>query len=70
MDRDMVAAINKSIKGLARFASSKGLAGEAMVQECGRKEPVILKVDASKLSRYQQRLNRTFEPNAYPSAFM
>ena len=70
MDRDVVAAMNISIKGLARFASSKGLAGEAMVQESGRKEPVILKVDASKLSRYQQRLNRTFEPNAYRSVFM
>jgi putative transposase len=61
MDRDVVAAMNISIKGLA---------GEAMVQESCMKEPVILKVDASKLSRYQQRLNRTFEPNAYRSVFM
>jgi len=50
MDRDVVAAMNISIKGLARFASSKGLAGEAMVQESGSKELVILRVDASKLS--------------------
>ncbi|MGI0015057.1 MAG: zinc ribbon domain-containing protein [Nitrososphaera sp.] len=51
MDRDVVAAMNLSIKGLARFASSKGLAGEAMVQESGSQEPVILKVDASKSIR-------------------
>lgn len=49
MDRDVVAAMNLSIKGLARFASSKGRAGEAMKGnlEC---DPVILRVDASKLS--------------------
>jgi putative transposase len=50
MDRDVVAAMNISIKGLARFASSKGLAGEAMVQEFGSKEPIILKVDACRLT--------------------
>jgi putative transposase len=50
MDRDVVAAMNISIKGLQRFCSSKGLAGEAMVQESGRREPVILRVDASKLA--------------------
>jgi hypothetical protein len=50
MDRDVVATMNISIKELARFGSSKGLAGEAMVQESGRKEPVILRVDASKLA--------------------
>ena len=50
MDRDVVAAMNISIKGLARFASSQGLAGEVMVLESSRKEPVIRRVDASKLT--------------------
>ena len=55
MDRDVVAAMNISIKGLARFASSKGLAGEAMKGNLER-DPVILRVDASKLtSRYVNR---------------
>ena len=49
MDRDVVVAMNISIKGLARFASSKGLAGEAMKGNV-EKEPLILRVDASKLS--------------------
>ncbi|MCI0563208.1 MAG: transposase, partial [Nitrososphaera sp.] len=48
MDRDVVAAMNLSIKGLARFASSKGLAGEAM--KGNPTIPVILRVDASKLA--------------------
>ncbi len=48
-DRDVVAVMNQSLRGLLRFSSSKGGAGEAMVQESGSKEPVILKVDASKL---------------------
>jgi transposase len=47
MDRDVVAAMNISIKGLARFASSQGLAGEAM--KGNPTIPVILRVDASKL---------------------
>jgi putative transposase len=48
-DRDIVAAMNLSIKGLSRFASSKGFAGEAMKGNM-EKEPLILGVDASKLS--------------------
>jgi putative transposase len=48
-DRDIVAAMNLSIKGLSRFASSKGFAGEAMKGNM-EKEPLILRVDASKLS--------------------
>jgi putative transposase len=58
MDRDVVAAMNLSIKGLARFASSKGLAGEAMKGNLER-DPIILRVDASKLTftlRGQQNL--------------
>lgn len=46
-DRDVVAVMNISYRGLLRFGSSQGLADEAMVQESGT--PVILKVDASKL---------------------
>jgi len=49
MDRDVVAAMNLSVKGLARFASSKGLAGEA-VRGNPKTAPVILRVDASKLT--------------------
>jgi hypothetical protein len=41
--------MNLSIKGLSRFASSKGFAGEAMKGNV-EKEPLILRVDASKLS--------------------
>jgi len=48
MDRDVVAAMNISIRGLARFASSKGLAGEAM--KGNPTTTVILRVDASKLA--------------------
>ncbi len=46
MDRDVLAAMNLSIKGLARFASSKGLAREAMKRN-PMTAPVILRVDAS-----------------------
>jgi putative transposase len=56
MDRDIVAIQNISYRGCMRFrqssSSCKGEAGEAMVQEREQKtEPLILKVDASKLSR-------------------
>jgi hypothetical protein len=50
MDRDVVAAMNIASKGLARLASSQGLASEAMVQESDSKAPAILRVDASKLT--------------------
>jgi len=54
MDRDVVGAMNLSIKGLARFASSKeGLAGEAMKGNVDR-EPLILRVDASKLGFHKK----------------
>jgi putative transposase len=51
-DRDVVAAMNLPIKGLARFASSKGLAGEAMKGNVDDARPLILRVEASKLSLY------------------
>jgi len=55
MDRDVVAAMNLSVKGLARFASSQGLAGEAM---SGNPDmPVILRVDASKLGLRQKKVD-------------
>lgn len=50
MDRDVAAATNLSIKGWQRFCHSQGAADEAMVQELGSKEPIILKVDAAKLN--------------------
>ena len=49
-DRDIVAAMNLSLKGLLRFGSSKGIADEAMRGNV-EKEPLILRVDAMKLGR-------------------
>lgn len=49
-DRDVVASMNIAYKGWARFIHPKGDANEAMVQERGTtQEPLILKVNASKL---------------------
>jgi hypothetical protein len=47
--RHIEVAMDLSIKGLPRFLSSKGLAGEAMKGNV-EKEPLILRIDASKLS--------------------
>lgn len=58
LDRDVIAAMNIAYKGLSRFDSPQGAAGEAMVQESGSKEPVILKVDAAKLG-FRHRLPKT-----------
>jgi putative transposase len=55
IDRDIVAAMNIASRGLARFASSKGLAGEAM--KGNPTTPVILRVDASKLTYRRQRIS-------------
>jgi putative transposase len=52
MDRDMVAAMNLSVRGLTRFASSQGAAGEAM--KGNPTTPVILRVDAAKLCLWHQ----------------
>ena len=46
-DRDLVAVMNISRRGWARFAQSKGAGSEAMVQEPD--DAVILKVDPAKL---------------------
>ena len=62
MDRDVVAAMNLSIRGRSFLAKSKeefirpqGLAGEAMKGNV-EKEPLILRVDASKLGfRHQSK---------------
>src|SRR5207244_1343921 len=63
MDRDMVAAMNLSIKGRSRFERSQGAAGEAM--KGNPTMPVILRVDAAKLClRDQPRLDRTTETKA------
>jgi putative transposase len=54
-DRDVVAVMNISYRGWLRFSQSKGEAFEAMVQERGGSMvPLLLKVDASKLSSRQQ----------------
>ncbi|MGI0024334.1 MAG: zinc ribbon domain-containing protein [Nitrososphaera sp.] len=50
IDRDVVAAMNLAIKGRSRFERSKGLAGEAMKGNPESVMPVILRVDASKLT--------------------
>jgi putative transposase len=50
-DRDLVAVLNISRRGRVRFARSKGVGVEAMVQEPGSVAPVILKVDPTKLTR-------------------
>lgn len=47
--RHIEVAMDLSIKGLPRFLSSKGLAGEAM-KGIVEKEPPFLRIDASKLS--------------------
>lgn len=59
MDRDVVAAMNLSIKGLARFASSQGAAGEA--RKGNPETPVILRVDAAKLSRCQRKVGKVVQ---------
>lgn len=50
MDRDVIAAMNIARKGASVFVRPQGPAGEAMVQEPGSVTPVILKVDAGKLT--------------------
>jgi putative transposase len=52
MDRDVVAVMNLSIKGRSWFEPSQGLAGEAMKRNPTM--PVILRVDACKLSYRKQ----------------
>lgn len=49
LDRDVIAVMNQSLRGLPWFGSSKCDASEAMVQESGAL-PIILKVDASKFN--------------------
>ncbi len=49
MDRDVVAAMNISYKGLQRFCNPSGLSDEAMRGNLDNAMPVILRVDGSKL---------------------
>jgi len=58
MDRDVVAAMNVGRRGAEVFQRSKGLAGEAMKGNAACVEPLILRVDASKLSRCQPKVDR------------
>jgi putative transposase len=57
IDRDINAVINLSTRGLQRLCRSKGLSSEAMVSECGNGEPLIRRVDGSKLMRTIQYAN-------------
>jgi transposase len=50
MDRDVVAAMNIGRKGAEVFQRSKGVAGEAMKGNLGPVDPIILRVDATKLT--------------------
>jgi putative transposase len=49
MDRDVVAALNISYKGWSRFCHPRRLPYEVMKRNPGNLEPVILRVDGSKL---------------------
>jgi len=51
LDRDVVAAMNQSLKGWMMFAHSKGVAHEAMRGNLEEYLPVILRVDATKPSQ-------------------
>ncbi|MEO9310056.1 MAG: transposase, partial [Nitrososphaera sp.] len=50
MDRDIVTSMNMAYKGWARFTHPRGLPVEAMKGNVGSFEPLILRVDGSKLS--------------------
>ena len=58
LDRDVVAVMNQSLRGLSRFDSSKGDASEAVKRNV-ENIPLILQVDASKSSLCQRRIDRT-----------
>ncbi|MEO9308806.1 MAG: transposase, partial [Nitrososphaera sp.] len=49
MDRDVVASMNIAYKGWSRFTHPRGLPSEAMRGNVGLFEPLILRVDGSKL---------------------
>ncbi len=51
MDRDIVAAMNISYKGLQKFCNPSGLSEKAMRGNLDNAMPVILRVDGSKLSQ-------------------
>lgn len=53
MDRDVVASMNIAYKGWSRFCHPGGLSGEAMRGNPDNFQPVILRVDGSKLVRGQ-----------------
>lgn len=52
MDRDVVAAMNISYKGWSRFCHPRGLASEAMRGNVDNFQPLILRVDGSKLQTF------------------
>jgi putative transposase len=55
MDRDVMAAMNISIKaGWSRVDHSKGAASEAMKKNSDHVDPIILRVDAAKLGLWHK----------------
>jgi putative transposase len=49
MDRDVVASLNIAYKWWSRFCHPRGLPVEAVKENVGLFEPLILRVDGSKL---------------------
>lgn len=49
IDRDVVASLNISYKGCSRFWHPRGLSGEAVKGNADNLQPLILRVDGSKL---------------------
>ena len=49
-DRDVIAAMNLSLRGLLQFSSPQGAASEAMLLGIGYFRPIIRRVDAAKLN--------------------
>ena len=61
MDRDVVASMNISYKGLQKFCNPSGLSEEAMKGNLSDAMPIILRVDGSKLGlKTSRKLDRTF----------
>jgi len=59
MDRDVVASMNISYKGLQKFCNPSGLSDEAMKGNLDKAMPIILRLDGSKLGLKAQAVNLT-----------
>ena len=62
MDRDVVAALNISYKRWSRFCHPGGLSDEAMKRNVEILQPLILRVDGSKLQTQQTSFEFAAEP--------